>query len=110
MPSKSDLLADELRTLADDMKQVLVTLRTDPKEQRNKELQWRLLYGGLSAVFAVVGRKLATRAWHVLTGEQPPTKANPQGQAARPARPEREEAGLVSVPASEQETAVGASG
>ena len=46
MPSKSDLLADELRTLADDLRQVLVTLRTDPKEQRNKELQWRLLYGG----------------------------------------------------------------
>jgi hypothetical protein len=92
MPSKSEALADELRTLADDMKQLLVTLTTDPKEQRKKELRWRLLYGGLSAVFAVGARKLATRGWAILTGEEPPTKRAPQQPAA---------------PAAEQETAVG---
>ena len=102
MPAKSDVLAQELRTLADDMKQLLVTLKTDPKEQRKKELRWRLLYGGLSAVFAVAGRRVATRAWQVLTGEEPPTKRAPQPQQ-QPAPTEettRAEAGVVSVPES----------
>src|SRR5207244_2627938 len=90
MPSKTDLLADELRTLADDMKQVLVTLKTDPNAQRKKELRWRVLYGGLSAVFAIAGRKLATRAWRILTGEEPPTKRSTQSRPEH--RPEQETA------------------
>lgn len=108
MPSKNEMLVDELRTLADDLKQVFVTLTTDAKEQRRKELQWRLLYGGLSAVFAVVGRKLATKGWGILTGEEPPRRRAAKLSVQSPQPPQREETGLVSVPASEQETAVGA--
>jgi hypothetical protein len=75
-------LADDLRTLADDLK----ALVEDPKERKKKERLWRLLYGGVALGFTVVSRRLVTRAWAILTGEQPPAK----GQPAQPAPQERE--------------------
>lgn len=107
MPSKNEVLAEELRTLADDLKQVYVTVTTDPKEQRRKELQWRLLYGGLSAVFAVVARKLAAKGYGILTGEEPPTKRAAKQQQAQAQRVAQGEPEAAVVPESEQETAVG---
>jgi hypothetical protein len=70
-----EAVAEDLRALADELKMFV----QDPKERARKERRWRALYSGLALVFAVAGRRIAARAWSVLTGEQPPVK----GAAAR---------------------------
>jgi hypothetical protein len=74
-----EAIAEDLRSLADD----LMALVEDPKKRARKEQQWRLLNGAVTLGFTVLSRRLATRAWAILTGEQPPTKRgarpNPAG-------------------------------
>jgi hypothetical protein len=65
-----EAIAEDLRALADD----LMALVEDPKKRARRERQWRLLYGAVTLGFTVASRRLARRAWEVLTGEQPPTK------------------------------------
>lgn len=66
-----EAIAEDLRALADDLK----ALVQDPKERAWKERRWRALYGALALAFTLVGRRAAARAWSILTGEVPPTKA-----------------------------------
>ena len=73
-PKRSDVVAEELRELADNLRDVVNALTHDPKEQARKERRWRLLYGALTTVATVGARRIATRVWPVLTGERPPTK------------------------------------
>jgi hypothetical protein len=80
MPRKRDVAVEELNALASDLKSLVTTLTTDPKEQARKERAWKLLYGGLSAGLALVARRYATKSWGILTGERPPAKKQP-GQA-----------------------------
>jgi hypothetical protein len=35
---------------------------------------WAALYGGVSAVAALLSRRTASVVWRTLTGEEPPTK------------------------------------
>jgi hypothetical protein len=68
---------DVLETLATDARGVagdLKALLEDPRERRRKERLYAALYGGLTFAFTLVGRRLATKAWSILTGEQPPRK------------------------------------
>ena len=74
MTTKTEVLAAELAELRDNLKGLATAAVTDPKEQKRKERKWALLYGGLSAVFTLATRRLAARAWTVLTGEKPPAK------------------------------------
>ena len=39
-----------------------------------RKLLWSTLYGALGALSAIVSRRLASRIWRTLTGEEPPTK------------------------------------
>jgi hypothetical protein len=74
MTERRDAVAENLRSLATDLKSLVESATTDPKERRRKERRWRALYGALSVVTALVARRAATKAWSILTGEQPPTK------------------------------------
>ena len=74
MPEKRDVVAAQLRELAEDLKGLRDALVQDPKAQARRERQWRILYGASSAVFAILARTAAARAWGVLTGERPPGK------------------------------------
>ncbi|OLE01353.1 MAG: hypothetical protein AUG91_01760 [Actinobacteria bacterium 13_1_20CM_4_69_9] len=74
MNDRRDAIADDLRSLATDLKSLVDSATSDPKERRRKERQWRALYGGLSLVTALVARRAANKAWAVLTGERPPVK------------------------------------
>jgi len=74
MNDRRDAIADDLRSLATDLKSLVDSATTDPKERRRKERQWRALYGGLGLVTALVARRAANKAWAVLTGERPPVK------------------------------------
>jgi hypothetical protein len=39
-----------------------------------RKAMWTGLYAGLGAVSTMISRRLATKVWHVATGEEPPTK------------------------------------
>jgi hypothetical protein len=74
LTDRRDAVADNLRSLATDLKSLVDSATTDPKERRKKERRWRALYGAISLVTALAARKAATRAWTVLTGERPPAR------------------------------------
>jgi hypothetical protein len=74
MSDRREAVAEDLRTLAADLKSLLESATTDPKERRKKERQWRALYGALGILTTLAARRAATRAWSILTGEQPPIK------------------------------------
>jgi hypothetical protein len=75
MPKKREVAAEELSNLTADLRSLVQTVTSDPEERARKERNWRLLYGGLSAVSALLARRLATKTWGVLTGELPPGKS-----------------------------------
>lgn len=88
MADKRNALSDNLDALASDLKSLFETIVHDPKEQARKERRWRVLYTVTGAVFTLAARRLAMKAWSLLTGEEPPTKK----QAQRPPKardPER---------------------
>lgn len=74
MTDRRNAIADDLRSLAADLKSLVDSATTDPKARRKKERQWRALYGALSVVTALAARRAATKAWSILTGERPPPK------------------------------------
>ena len=83
MTDRRDAVADDLRALATDLKSLLESATTDPKERNRKERRWRVLYGAFGVVTTLFARRAATKAWAILTGEQPPTKG--QTRTATPA-------------------------
>jgi hypothetical protein len=74
MTDRRDAIAEDLRSLANDLKSLVETATTDPKTRRKKERQWRALYGALSVLSTLVARRAANKAWAILTGERPPAK------------------------------------
>lgn len=72
MPDKREAVLEQLAVLRDDLQLLFETVTTDPKERQRRERMWAALYGGLSAVGTLLARRLAARAWGVLTGELPP--------------------------------------
>jgi hypothetical protein len=73
-----DTLAADARSLAGDLKALL----EDPNERKKKERLYGLLYGGMALGFTLAGRRLATKAYTILTGERPPVKgAAPAGSS-----------------------------
>jgi len=39
-----------------------------------RKLLWTGLYAGIGALATMLSRRVASRIWHVATGETPPTK------------------------------------
>ena len=68
-----EAFAEDLRALAEDLKAFV----EDPKKRARKERRWRVLYGVIALGFTMVSRRVAARAWAILTGEQPPAKGAP---------------------------------
>ena len=50
------------------------TVGRDPKTEKRKRLAWGALQGALGALATIGARRVGSRAWGVLTGEQPPAK------------------------------------
>jgi hypothetical protein len=90
---KRQALAEDLRAVAEDLKSLFETATTDPKERQKKERRWSVLYGAFGIVSTLVARRLAVKAWGILTGETAPTKGGPppsksgSTQERSPARP-----------------------
>jgi surfactin synthase thioesterase subunit len=75
MPSRRDVVVEQLDELRTDLEALWVALTKDPKKEARKERAWMLFTGALGAVAALGARRAATRAWGVLTGEAPPGRA-----------------------------------
>ena len=98
MPDRNQAIAEQLDELRQDFRNLLVTIRTDPKEQAWKERRWSVLYAAIAAGTSLAARRVATRAYEALTGEPPPTGRQPRGNGAAPTGPE-----LVPAPPPEDE-------
>ena len=83
MPTRGDVLSEQLDELKTDLGALWAGLTRDPKKEARKERVWTILTGALGAVAALGARRLATRAWGVLTGEAPPTARRPQRPPSR---------------------------
>jgi hypothetical protein len=83
---RREALAEDLRAVADDLKSLFETATTDPKERRRKERLWSMLVSTLGLASTLVARRLAVKAWGILTGETAPAKGPPRTSSApRPA-------------------------
>ena len=79
-----DAVAEDLRSLADDIMRAL----EDPKKRKRKERAWALLEGALVLGFTLAARQLAMKAWSLLTGERPPPRRpGPPPKRAETSRP-----------------------
>ncbi len=74
---RREAIAADLRSLADDLKSLVDSATTDPKERQRKERRWGALQGAIAILTTMVARRLATRVWAIVTGEQPPVKSPP---------------------------------
>ena len=63
-------LVHDLRAVGNDLKALL----EDPKERKKKERRWRILYGAVALASTLAMRRIATRAWGILTGETAPVR------------------------------------
>jgi hypothetical protein len=77
MPNRRDVVAEQLEELRTDFEALWVALTRDPKKEARKERVWMVFTGALGAVAALGARRVATKAWGVLTGEAPPTARRP---------------------------------
>lgn len=72
MPSRNDVVREQLDELAQDLRDLWTAIAVDPKTQARKERAWRILSGVFAAVATMGARRVATKIWAILTGEEPP--------------------------------------
>jgi|SRR5690242_21918941 len=77
MPNRSDLLLSNLEELQQNLTDLWRTLTRDPAKEARKERAWTILAGAFTALGAIAARRVATKAWGVLTGETPPVGKQP---------------------------------
>jgi hypothetical protein len=82
MPTKSDVVSEQLGELKQDLRDLWVALTADPKKQARKERLWTIIAGAFGAAATMAARKATTKAWTVLTGEPPPPVQKAQEEAA----------------------------
>ncbi len=89
---RRDLVAQQLRVLADDLEELWKAATRDPAAERRKQRGWILLTGALGAASTMASRKLMSKLWPILTGEPVPSVAAPSSPppAAREPEPEAE--------------------
>ncbi|MBA3718628.1 MAG: DUF4235 domain-containing protein [Actinobacteria bacterium] len=83
MPKKSDVVEEQLAELRQDLRDLWLALRKDPKKQARKERMWSILAGALGAAATIGARMAATKIWTRLTGEPPPPAQKAREEAAK---------------------------
>jgi len=77
VPTKGAAVNEQLGALGQDLKQLWVAVTADPKKQVRKQRAWSVVSSILGAAATMIARRSASRAWAVLTGEQPPAPRGP---------------------------------
>ena len=83
MPTKSEVVTEQLDQIRQDFRDLWTALRTDPKKQKRKEKAWSLLSGALLTGATLGARQAATKIWTRVTGELPPPVQEAQKEAAK---------------------------
>jgi hypothetical protein len=83
MPSKNEVVAEQLAEIRQDLRDLWTALSKDPQEQARKERMWSLLAGGLAAAATMGARLAATKIWTRVTGEAPPAAQKAQHDAEK---------------------------
>jgi hypothetical protein len=86
MRKRSEVVVEQLGKLREDLRDLWVALRADPKKQARKEQAWSIFAGALGAAATMLARRATSKTWGVLTGEQPP-RPQPTRTSRRPSRP-----------------------
>jgi hypothetical protein len=86
MSKRRDLVAEQLRALADDLEELWKAATRDPAAEKRKERLWMLLTGALGAASTMASRRALAKLWPILTGEPVPS-TGPAPRAPRPAPP-----------------------
>ena len=85
MAKRSNVVADQLEALAEDLENLWRAATRDPAKEARRERIWTLLMAGIGVGATMATRRVLTKVWPILTGEQPPV-----AQARRPTAPPRE--------------------
>jgi hypothetical protein len=80
---RREAVAADLRALADDLKSLLESATTDPKQRQRMERRWGALQGAVGVLTTLVTRRLAVKLWGILTGEEAPVRKPPGRPPAR---------------------------
>ena len=72
MPSRRDVVTEQLEELRTDFEALWLALTRDPQTEARKERAWTIFAGAAGAAAALAAHKVAARIWAVLTGELPP--------------------------------------
>ena len=83
MAKRSDVVAEQLGELKQDLRDLWQALTRDPGEEVWKERRWLLLSGALTTAATIGARKATAKVWGILTGEPPPNIRDAQRQARR---------------------------
>ena len=91
MAKRRDVVAEQLDELRQDLEQLWGALTHDPKAEARKQRLWTVFVGAFGALGALAARKVATKAWAILTGETPPIGPTPRSAASPPKQRTEEE-------------------
>ncbi|HZR96054.1 MAG TPA: hypothetical protein VFA56_10185 [Gaiellaceae bacterium] len=69
-----DRVRSAIARVGEEISEKAWTVGRDPKAEKRKRLAWGILQGALGAGATIVARRVGSRAWGILTGEQPPAK------------------------------------
>ena len=83
MPTKNEIVSEQLAEIRQDLRDLWTALRHDPKKQARKERAWSLLSGALMAATTMAARQLTTKIWTRLTGEVPPPVQDAEKEGAK---------------------------
>lgn len=77
MAKRRDVVAEQLRQLADDLEELWKAATRDPDAERRKQRTWTVLTGVLGAAATMASRRAVAKLWPILTGEEPPAPKAP---------------------------------
>ena len=83
MPTKKEVVAEQVTEIRQDLRDLWTALRTDPKVQKRKERMWAILLGVLAGAATAGARQGATKIWTRVTGEPPPTVQKAREEAVK---------------------------
>jgi hypothetical protein len=74
MATKTEPVRRAVARVGEGIQQKAWTVGRDKRAEQKKRLAWLGLSAGLGAVATLLARRLASKAWRVATGEEPPAK------------------------------------
>jgi hypothetical protein len=72
MPTRPDVVEEQLKELGQDLNGLWAALTRDPKKEAWSRRMWRAVCKASTVAATMAARRMAGRTWKVLTGEPPP--------------------------------------